>query len=176
MFDKTDGLLCKLESENKESIIAGDMNCNVMKEGDNNTKHIKHIYNSFGYTQLIKNATRTTVDTMTLIDRLATTRSINISDKDAVFLVRSMRIPRIKKHPKLRKARKFKNFENHLFLKDLEALNLHEIKNITKDPNQMWSLWRNLFLGVLDKHAPITEIKIKGNSLPCVTSEMRQLI
>ena len=29
MFDKIDGLLCKLESENKESIIAGDMNCNL---------------------------------------------------------------------------------------------------------------------------------------------------
>ena len=50
MSDKIDGLLCKLESENKESIIAGDMNCNLMKEGDNDTRHIKHIYNSFSYT------------------------------------------------------------------------------------------------------------------------------
>ena len=186
MFDKTDGLLCKFESENKESIIAGDMNCNLMKEGDNDTKHIKHIYNSLGNTQLTENATRTTVDTRTLIDHLATTRPINISDKgvtpcgisdhDAIFLVRSMRIPRIKKHPKIIKARKFKNFDNHLFLKDLEALSLDEIKNITKDPDQMWSLWRNLFLGVPDKHAPITEIKIRGNNLPYVTSEMRQLM
>ena len=124
--------------------------------------------------------------TRPLTDHLAITRPINISDKgvipcgisdrDAIFLVRSMRIPRIKKHPKIRKARKFKNFENHLFLKDLEALHLDEIKNNTKDPNQMWSLWRNLFLGVLDKHALITEIKIRGNNLPYVTSEMRQLI
>ena len=52
MFDKIDGLLCKLESENKKSIIVGDMNCNLIKEGDNNTKHIEHIYNSFGFTQL----------------------------------------------------------------------------------------------------------------------------
>ena len=123
---------------------------------------------------------------MTLIDHLATTRPMNISDKgvipcgisnhDAIFLVRSMRIPGIKKHSKIRKARKLKNFENHLFLKDLEASNLDEIKNITKDPNQMWSLWKNLYLGVLDKHARITEIKIRGNNLPYVTSEMRQLI
>ena len=186
MFDKIDGLLYKLESENKESIIAGDMNCNLMKEGDNDTKHIKHIYNSFSYTQLTENATQTTVDTMTLIDHLATTRPMTISDKgvipcgisdhDATFLVRSMRIPRIKTHSKIRKARKFKNFGNYLFLKDLEALNLDEIKNITKDPNQMWSLWKNLFLGVLDKHAPIIEIKIRDNNLPYVASEMRQLI
>ena len=123
---------------------------------------------------------------MTLIDHLATTSPMNTSDKgvipcgisdhDAIFLVRSMCIPRIKKLPKIRKARKFKNLENHLFLKDLEALNLGKIKNITKDPNQMWSLSKNLFLGILDKHAPIIEIKIRGNNLPYVTSEMRQLI
>ena len=79
LVDKIDGLLCKLESENKESVIAGDMNCNLMKEGDNDTKHNKYIYNSFSYTQLIENATRTTVDTMTLIDHLATIRPMNIS-------------------------------------------------------------------------------------------------
>ena len=33
IFEKNDGFLCKLESEDKESIIAGDMNCNLMKEG-----------------------------------------------------------------------------------------------------------------------------------------------
>ena len=159
MFDKIDGLLYKIESECRESITAGDKNCNLMKAGDNDTKHIKHIYNSFGYTQLIENATQTTFDTMPLIDHLGTTKPMNVSNKgvipcgirdhDAIFLVRSMRILRIKKYPEIRKARKFRNFENHLFLKDLEALNLEEIKNITKDPNQMWLLWRNLFLGVL---------------------------
>ena len=40
------------------------MNCNLMKEGDNDTKHIKYIYNSFDCTQLTENATRTTVDSM----------------------------------------------------------------------------------------------------------------
>ena len=185
MFDKIDCLLCKLEFENKESIIVGDMNCNLMKEGDNDTKPIKHNFNSFGCTRLIENATGTT-DILTLIDHFATTRPMNICDKgvilcgisdhDATFLLRSMRIPRSKKHPKIRKARKFQHFDNHLFLKDLEALNLDEIKNITKDPVKMWPLWRNLFLGVLDQHAPITEIKTRGSNLPYVTLEMRQLI
>ena len=87
---------------------------------------------------------------MTLTEHLATTRPMNISDKgvipcrisdhDAIILVRSMCIPRIKKHSTIREARKFKNFQDHLFLKDLEVLNLNEMKNITKDPNQMWSL------------------------------------
>ena len=92
-----------------------------MKQGDNDTKHIKHIYNTFGNTQLIENATRTTVITVTLIDHLATTRSINISgkdvipcrisDHDVIFLVRSMHVPRVKKHPEVLKVLKLQQLE-----------------------------------------------------------------
>ena len=32
------------------------------------------------------------------------------------------------------------------------------------------------FLDILNKHAPVTTIKVKGNSLPYVTSELRALI
>ena len=62
------------------------------------------------------------------------------------------------------------------FLKDLASLNLNEIQNITADPNHMWLLWKKMFLDLLDKDAPITEIKLKGNNLPYITMEMRRLI
>ena len=38
------------------------------------------------------------------------------------------------------------------------------------------ALWKTLFLDVLNKHAPITSIKVKSNHLPYVTSELRGLI
>ena len=47
LFDKVDDLLRKIEFENRESIIAGDMNCNLLKE-ENHTKHIKNAYGTFG--------------------------------------------------------------------------------------------------------------------------------
>ena len=37
-------------------------------------------------------------------------------------------------------------------------------------------LWKTIFLDVLNKHAPFTEIKIKGNSLSYITSDIRRLI
>ena len=61
LFDKVDDLLRKIEFENKEAIIAGDMNCNLLKE-ENHTKHIRNVYNTFGYTQLVEHAARTTTD------------------------------------------------------------------------------------------------------------------
>ena len=136
---------------------------------------MKRIYNTLGYKQLIEHATRTTTDTMTLIDHLATTKpeSISgkgvtpcgISDHDALFLIRSMKIPRVKKSPLMRKVRKFKKFDSNFFLKELSMVNFNEIKNVTSDPNQMWLLWKNLFLNTLDMHAPISEIRIRGNNL-----------
>ena len=185
LLDKVDDLLRKIEFENRESIIAGDMNCNLLKE-ENHTKHIKNAYSTFGYTQLVKHATRTTSESSTLIDHLATTKLMSVSDKgvipcgisdhDAIFLVRSMRVPRTKKQPKIIEVRKFHKFDSESFLKNLASLNLNEIKNITADPNHMWLLWKKMFLDLLDKHAPITEIKLKGNNLPYIMMEMRRLI
>ena len=186
IFDTLESHLSRIDIENKESIFAGDINCNLLNSQDNDTKHMKRIYNTLGYKQLIENATRTTTDTMTLIDHLATTKpeSISgkgvipcaISDHDAIFLIRSMKIPRVKKSPLVRKVRKFKKFDNDSFLKELSMVNFNEIKNVTSDPNQMWLLWENLFLNTLDMHAPISEIRIRGNNLPYITAEMRKLI
>ena len=145
IFDKLESHLSRLDNENKESIFAGGMNCNLLNSQDNDTKHMKRIYNTPGYKQLIENATRTTTDTMTLIDHLATTKPECISSKgvipcgicdhDAIFLIRSMKIPRVKKSPLVRKVRKFKKFDNDSFLKELSMANFNEIKNVTSDPN-----------------------------------------
>ena len=185
LFDKVDDLLRKIEFEKRESITAGDMNCKLLKE-ENHTKHIRNACSTFGYTQLVEHATRTTSESSTPIDHLATTKPISVSHKGVVpvglaimitiFLVRSMRVPRIKKQPKIIKLRKFQKFDSESFLKDLAALNLNDIKNVTTDPNHMWFLWKKMFLDLLDKHTPITDIKLKGNNLPYVTLEMRRLI
>ena len=87
-----------------------------------------------------------------------------------------MRVPRIKKQPKIIKVRKVQKFDRESFLKDLAVLNPNEIKNVTTDPNHMWLLWKKMLLDLLEKHAPITEIKLKGNNLPYITLEMRRLI
>ena len=44
------------------------------------------------------------------------------------------------------------------------------------DVNTMWHWWKTFSLDILNKPAPITKIKIKGNCLPFVTSEIKLLI
>ena len=50
------------------------------------------------------------------------------------------------------------------------------IKLVSKDVNGVWLRWKAFFLDILDKHAQVTKIHGKGNSLPYVTSELRALI
>ena len=51
-----------------------------------------------------------------------------------------------------------------------------EIKYISSDANEMWNLWKRLYVDILNKHAPITYIQVKGSKIPYVTSELKAMI
>ena len=71
-------------------------------------------------------------------------------------------------------VRKFKNFDLPAFRSELSKFNFDRIETVTFDLNEMW-IWRTFFLDVLNKHAPIDNIRIKGDNLPYITAEVRQL-
>ena len=85
-------------------------------------------------------------------------------------------MPKIKNQPKIIRVRKYNTFDNEAFRNDLKNMNFDQIKNITDDPNEMWELWERFYIDVLNEHAPVTDMKIKGNNLPYINSEARQLI
>ena len=73
IYEKIESLICKIDSEDKKCILKGDMNCNMLNLQDN-TRHIRHIYNTYESKQMIKEATRTTSDTKSLSDHITTNR------------------------------------------------------------------------------------------------------
>ena len=133
----------------------------------------------------MKEATRTTSDTKSLIDHMANNRPnciasigvihCGISDHDVVYAARTLQFPRSNGISKRVTVRKLKNFDLPAFRYVLSKINFDHIKTLTSDPNEMWLLWKTFFLDVLNKHAPIDNIKIKGNDLPYITAEVRQL-
>ena len=44
------------------------------------------------------------------------------------------------------------------------------------DTNSMWIRWKELFLEVLDKHAPIRQIRERSCSVPWITADIKKLI
>ena len=164
----------------------GNINCDLNAPLDNNTKHLNNILNSFGYSQLMQDATRTTKTTSTIIDHIITNRPdiisssgvrpCGISDHDALFLIRNTRAQKLRAPPKVITVRKYKRFNMVDFQSDLKEIPMEYIKHVSKDVNEVWLRWKAFFLDISDKHAPVTKIKVKGNSLPYVTSELRALI
>ena len=104
-FDRAEKLVSEIDSENKECILAGDMNCDMLHTRDNDTRHIKRIYGTYQFKQMITEVTRVTSDTRTLIDHIASNKpdrissggviSCGISDHGAVFVVRSIQMPKL---------------------------------------------------------------------------------
>ena len=71
--NKIDSLIACIDTENKESIITGDTNCDFIKPTNYST-HFKRIIKNHGLTQLIEDPTRTTDSTAALIDHIITNK------------------------------------------------------------------------------------------------------
>ena len=57
LFPRLEELLKSLEPDDTEIIFMGDLNCDLFKTNDNDTKHIKRIYNMFKLRQVINQST-----------------------------------------------------------------------------------------------------------------------
>ena len=84
-FDELESLISSIESEDKHAIMLRDTNCNFLDNSDNNTKHLKRILITYNLTQLIKEPTRTTSDTKTLIDHIIVNRTDMLSDSGVIL-------------------------------------------------------------------------------------------
>ena len=75
-----------------------------------------------------------------------------------------MRRPKLRLPPKTISVRNFKHFDRNEFLDDLKLAHFNEIKNYSNDANEMWLLMKSLFIDILNKHAPVTNIRLKGST------------
>ena len=118
IFDHVETLISRIDCENKECIITGDINCNLLSEfPDNSTKHLTKLLQTYNFTQLVDEPTRTTMDTETLIDHVITKRpdanleygviTCGISDHHVVYVTRFIKQKKTKAKPRILKVRNF---------------------------------------------------------------------
>ena len=147
-FDKTEVLFSKVEQERKEYFLSGNLNCNCFDQQLNHTTRIQNISSLFNCKLLINDATRTTLNTKTLIDHIICNKPeqilasgvipCGISDHDVTCTIRSYKkLKNSECKPKILATRKSINFETDAFLRDLEKVPFDEIKHQLTDPNEM---------------------------------------
>lgn len=87
IFDKYDSFLCKCDSENKELMVVGDLNCDVAKASpDLHTRRLQFLCSLYQCDQLINEPTRVTQTSATLIDLILTNRPENISHSGVIHV------------------------------------------------------------------------------------------
>ena len=136
LFSHFEVLMDKIDAENSEFHLLGDINCNMLSGSpDSNTSELLNILDIYDFHQLITEPTRITLTSQTLIDLCITnfpdkitasgTFSLGISDHSLVYLVRKSSYPKWQiNKPVIR--RDFKQFKEANFLYDLNELNFDE--------------------------------------------------
>ena len=124
-----------------------------------------------GLKQLVKKATRVTMDTATLIDVIMSNTPGNISitevipasisDHDMIGCVRKLNHSKYK--PKQITCRNYTNYNPKEMCKDLNSEQLWEPLYSMTDVNQAWYFIKSILVSTFNKHAPIIDIrKLKG--------------
>ncbi len=156
-FDHFEKLIKDIDNENKEMYILGDLNCDLLRpDKDYNipTKKIKSLYELYQLSQLIDEATRVTMTTTSLIDHMVTNTPekisdygvihTGISDHSLIFAIRKISV--IKKQENIVEMRNMKNFNEEKFVAELLKQHWEQVYFFAEDPNDMWEIWKKIFI------------------------------
>ena len=161
----------------------GDLNIDTADKTKDTCNYLSDLCDTFSLTNIINGKTCFKAQKGTSIDVLLTNRprsfhktgifETGFSDHHklilSVFRSYFIRIP-----PKTIEYRNYKNFNETIFLHDLDQELLKG--EMYKSNNEMYSTFTKVFRLVLDKHAPLKVKKVRGNQGPFMTKELSKAI
>ena len=187
---KLDNMLDIAGVQGQEMIVLGDFNCNfnVKKDNISECKQLKLTFKTHHLTQLIKEPTRVTIDSSTLLDLIASNNPRNISksgvialglsDHDMIYCVRKLNWRR--GPAQLKTFRNYARYNPDEFCKDLKdidwstQLNSQEYREVN-DVELMWEKFKTTFVTVADRHAPSITKRVRGiDNCPWMTGEIKR--
>ena len=152
VYHHFESLVDKVDSEQKDFYLLGDLNCNMLDGSNNhNSSTLTNILDTYGLSQLISEPTRITPTSRTLIDvcvpsspeKISSSGVIHlaISDHSLVFMTLKICYEQTDIHRTI-ESRVFKNFNHHHFLNDVAQQPCNRVFSET-NPETMWDVWKN---------------------------------
>ena len=162
-------------------VLLGDFNIDLLKP------HTawESTFSLFGLKQVIKEPTRITASSATLLDHIYTTdlskisnikvSDVSVSDHCPVLCTWLYRHKNDLKTNHLElEYRSYKHFNKDRFLYDLSLANFASVCKCS-DPNDALKTWYNIFMPILNKHAGIRRKRVRQKSAPgWLTNEVKE--
>ena len=170
---------------NKPIIILGDLNCDGLNSSCREYAAINSFTHEMNLQQLIKEPTRITSTTESLLDvilvsdpssvRMSGVINNPISDHFPVYVVLKLKSPKISPHYVT--VRSYKNYDPENFTFDLVSHSDSLLSEFAApDVNSKLGIFNDAFRQVLDAHAPVKTVKICSHPCPIVTEEIKDLM
>ena len=183
-WDSMKLLLEKVTNLNLKTIILGDLNLDL--NDSHKCSLISELKLLFQFKQLISDYTRVTTTSSTILDLIFTTTLENhvdsgviplgLSDHFAIYTTLSFKQHyRLNSH-RVKRSSNYKNFNKKLYLDDLNNSSVFKQIFLCDDINIAWQTWKNEFLRICNKHAPVRFCKIKQVNNPWITVDILKLI
>ena len=179
-------LLESLFMENKELIMLGDFNVDYTTSSSTNITLIESI---FSLKQLITKPTRITMSSSTCIDLIFTSMPDNhivtdvgeISLSDHYMIYTCVDCDTKNNTHRTVRCRDFNHFDNDAFIEEVRNCDIlinimHYFDENSISHNDIWLLWKQAFLNICDKYAPIKLIRVKSRYIPWITPDIIKLI
>lgn len=151
-------------------IILGDFNLDLCKRL--NCTKINNISKHSNLTQLIKDCTRITDTSSTLLDLIFVTNlekcfssgvhALGLSDHSLIYLVRKSK--KVHTEPRTITSRSFTKFNDKNFVDSVRTVDWDKVTSCS-DVNSALTIWNQLFNNVCNRHAPVKKRRVNG-SLP----------
>ena len=98
-----------------------------------------------------------------------------LSDHYMVYCIRKFN-GAVEKGHKMIKTRKIKNFSEEAFLADVSGICWEQMVSGADDINLLVNRWSNMFSMIIEKHAPMVEMRVSEKYCPWIDKDLRDLM
>ena len=106
-------------------------------------------------------------------DKIAKSGAVHLAISDHALIYMTHKAEYERSGARIIKTRYMKNFRKSSYLRDLQQKAWSDIETLN-DPNDMWSMWKDMLMQSIDKYAPLRSKRVGNKKALWITDHLRR--
>ena len=178
-------LLLRTRNRYDNIMVVGDLNCDLSDpdKHDKQGRALLDLMEVYNMSNMIKQPTRVTTSSSSLIDVILTTSprlfstsgvfDLDLSDHKLVYTIMRTHCPRRRRRIVIK--RRFKNYVSESFCEDVSRIPFY-VASVFDDIDDICWAWTKLLSDVVEDHAPIKRSTVRREHVPYMSPELLDAI